>query len=132
MFKKACDVAFCSIVITDADGKIIYVNDACCKSIGYSREELIGQTPRIFKSGLQPDTTYVDLWNAIRSGQKWVGQFANKKRDGTIYWEGVTITPYDDENNQRFYIAIKEDVTHVKELRAKLDILEQLHQNNPQ
>lgn len=118
MFKKACDIATESIVITNIKGDIIYVNPSCCELSGYSREELIGQNPRIFKSGLQKPDIYRDLWKTISSGKTWHGEFANKKKDGTIYWEKVAISPFVNDG-QQYYVAVKENITILKKLEEK-------------
>lgn len=125
MFKKACDISACSIVITDADANIIYANDACCELTGYSREEVIGQNPRMFKSGEQSPEVYQEMWDTLLSGQPWRGEFANKKKDGSLYWERIVIVPH-DEDGKRYYIGVKKDITVEKRLERKVESLDVL------
>jgi len=100
------------IVITATDGTIQYVNPAFSALTGYTREEAVGQQPRILKSGLQSATLYEDLWNTIRRGQVWQGEIVNRRKDGTFYTEEMQITPVEDAGGQIIsYIAIKRDVT---------------------
>lgn len=110
-----------SIVITDTDGNIQYVNPKFSEVTGYSYEEVIGNNPRILKSGYHDKSFYLDLWNKIKSGKTWKGEFCNKKKDGTIYWENAVISPVIDENGKiTNFVAIKEDITAKKELNDKL------------
>lgn len=124
MFHIAVDISFCSIIITDSSGSIIYVNDSCCEVTGYQRHELIGQNPRILKSGLQNAQFYEDMWNTIISGKVWQGEFANKRKDGSIYWERARICRYVN-NVGVFFIGVKEDITTTKNLQDKLNKLAQ-------
>lgn len=119
MFKTICDISNESIIITDQNVNIIYANDALCKMSGYSREELIGQNPRILKSGIQDASFYKDMWDTIHRGEIWHGEFANRKKDGSIYWELATITAI-NEDGKTFYIGIMQDITYVKNLEADI------------
>lgn len=104
-----------TIVITNPVGTIEYVNPAFVKSTGYSFEEAIGQNPKILKSGGQPDDFYKDLWITISAGKIWRGEFHNRRKNGELFWERVTISPVTDETGKIVhYIAIKEDVTERK------------------
>jgi diguanylate cyclase (GGDEF)-like protein/PAS domain S-box-containing protein len=101
-----------SVVITDVNGVIEYVNPKFTAVSGYSREEVIGQNPRILKTDKQPDEYYVNMWKAITAGQEWQGEFCNKTKDGKRYWELCNIAPIKDENGiVTNYVAIKEDIT---------------------
>lgn len=101
-----------SVLITDINGIIEYVNPKFCEVSGYSREEAIGQNPRILKSDRQPDSYYVKLWKTISSGKQWQGEFCNKTKDGRHYWELSSIAPIKDEAGTiTNYIAIKEDIS---------------------
>lgn len=82
-----------SIVITDVDANIEYVNPRFTEVSGYSLRETIGQNPRILKSGETPDETYLALWRALTSGQVWQGELINKRQNGEIYWEEAHISP---------------------------------------
>lgn len=100
------------IVITDKNGYILWVNPSFTNLTGYSKQEVLRQTPRILKSGLHDNEFYKNLWDTINSGKVWKGKIKNKKKDGTIYTEEMSITPILDENNNvKNFIAIKHDIT---------------------
>jgi len=101
-----------SVVITDANGVIEYVNPKFTAVSGYSREEAIGQTPRILNSGKQSDSYYADLWATISSGREWRGEICNNSKDGRRYWELSSIAPVKDESGTIInYVSIKEDIS---------------------
>lgn len=108
-----------SIVIADLDAHIEYVNNAFVEGTGYSREEAIGQNPRILQSGRTPPETYRSLWETLARGHTWSGELYNKRKDGTEYIELATITPLRDEHGTIVkYVAIKEDITARKAAEA--------------
>ena len=108
----AIDAAAESVVITDTDGTIIYVNPAFKEISGYSAEEIIGGNPRILKSGKQDSSFYERMWKGISDGQVWSGRVINRKKDGTLYNEEMTISPVFDSNDKIVnYIAVKRDIT---------------------
>lgn len=110
-----------SVVITDAEGKIDYVNRAFSEITGYSFMEAFGQNPRILKSGLTPEKTYVDLWNTISEGKVWKGNLINKKKDGTFFTEIAVVFPVLGEDGQVMrYAAIKRDVSKEKRIEKEL------------
>jgi PAS domain S-box-containing protein len=110
-----------SVVITDTDGKIEYVNPKFCEVTGYSREEAIGQNPRILKSGEQPPEVYQELWATITAGGEWRGEFHNKKKNDELYWELASISAIRDiEGNITKFLAVKEDITERKETETAL------------
>jgi len=110
-----------SIVITDPDGRIEYVNHKFCNLTGYSAGEAIGQNPRILKSGEMPPEQYAELWQIISHGGTWHGEFHNKKKSGELYWETASIAPItDDQGRILRYLAVKEDTTHRKIYEAEL------------
>ena len=110
-----------SVVITNIDGIIEYVNPKFCKVSGYSSEEAIGQNPRFLKSGRQPDSYYTDLWETISSGREWQGEHCNKTKDGRLFWELSSIAPIKDEDGTvSSYVAIKEDITGRKQHEEQL------------
>ncbi len=101
-----------SVVITDTDGNIEYVNPKALNITGYSSEEVLGKHTRILKSGEQSKTFYQDLWKTISSGEEWRGEFHNKKKNGELYWEAASISPIMDESGKIInYLAVKEDIT---------------------
>ncbi len=109
-----------SVLITDAKGSILYVNPAFERVTGYSRAEVIGQTPRILKSGKQDTAFYQELWATISSGQTWRGQLINKKKEGDSYTEKVVITPVRDEKEAIVnYVSVQRDVTHELQLEEQ-------------
>ncbi|MBN2163318.1 MAG: PAS domain S-box protein [Pontiellaceae bacterium] len=107
-----------SVVITDSDGRIEYVNPAFERTTGYTREEAIGKFPRILKSGVHGDAFYKNMWRLISSGKPWSGQVQNRRKDGTLYVEESTISPICDADGKIInYVAVKHDVT--RELRLE-------------
>lgn len=112
-----------SIVITDADGNIKYVNDAFTHITGYTKEEVINQNPRILKSGMVSSETYDQLWLNISTGKSWQGELINKKKDGTLYIESATISPISVHGKITNYVAVKNDITKIKELYKKQETL---------
>jgi PAS domain S-box-containing protein len=111
-----------SIVITNVEGRIEYVNDAFVQNTGYRHEEVIGQNPRILKSGKTPAQTYVDMWHALKSGQAWKGEFSNSRKDGSEYIEYAIITPLrQSDGSITHYVAVKDDITEKKRLALELD-----------
>lgn len=110
-----------SIVITDLKGNIEYVNPKFTRLTGYTLEEVKGKNPRILKSGRVSDKTYEEMWKSIQSGQEWVGEFLNKKKNGELYWEYASISPIKDEEGKiTHYLAVKEDITAKKKFEVEL------------
>ncbi len=109
---RAIDQSANSIVITDIDGNLEYVNPKFESVTGYSLDEVVGKNPRILKSGRQRIEFYEKLWSTISAGEVWTGVFHNKRKDGTLYWESATIAPVIDQNGVvTNYVAVKEDIT---------------------
>ncbi len=110
-----------AVVITDANGNIQWVNPAFTHLTGYTAEEVIGQNPRILKSGRHDEAFYKNLWETILAGRVWHGEIVNRRKDGTIYTEEMTITPVKGpEGDILHFIAIKQDVTSRKEMEERL------------
>lgn len=115
-----------SIVITDLDANIEYVNPAFSRLTGYSLEEALGKNPRILKAGDQSDEFYKELWDTLIKGEEWRGEFHNKRKDGTLFWEMASISPiFDSHGNISHFVAIKEDFTERKEMQDKLEQMAQ-------
>ncbi len=115
-----------SIVITDADGLIEYVNPAFRRLTGYSLDEAVGQNPRILKAGDQSAEFYRNLWEILRRGEEWRGEFHNKRKDGTLFWESASISPIFDETGRiSNYVAVKEDISEKKQLQDRLEQMAQ-------
>ena len=109
---KAVEQAADAVVITDAGGKIEYVNPAFTEMTGYSRDDAVGQNPRFLKSGRQSAAFYEKLWSTILSGNVWQGDVTNRRKDGSYYDEEMRIAPVKDSVGiVTGYIAIKHDVT---------------------
>jgi hypothetical protein len=110
-----------SIVITDLQGNMEYVNPRFSETTGYSAEEALGQNSRILKSGEMPDELYKNLWDTITRGDVWCGEFLNRKKNGELFWEYETITSIrNDDGKITHYIAIKEDISQRKQMEADL------------
>ena len=108
----ALDETANGIVITDASGSIQWVNAAVTRMTGYAAEELLGQNPRMLKSGLQNESYYEDMWATITSGDTWRGTIINRRKDGTNYHEEQAITPVRSKDGVvTHFIAVKQDVT---------------------
>jgi len=104
------------IVITDKKGNIQYVNPSFVENVGFDYDEMIGQNPRIWKSGVHDNSFYETMWNVVLSGEKWQGEICNKKKSGELYWEKTIISPVMDElNNITNFVSVKEDVTEKKQ-----------------
>ena len=105
-----------TILITDADSKILYVNPAFTRVTGYAREEVLGRTPRVFQSGQHDREFYRAMWQVLKAGQTWEGQLVNKRKDGSLYTEQAAISPVRDAAGRIVnFVAVKRDVT--RELR---------------
>ena len=121
LLESALEAAANGVVITDTAGTIEWVNSAFTKITGYSSEEAIGNTPRILSSGCHPPEFYQDMWSTLLKGEVWNGELKNRRKDGTVYDEQMTITPVRDSAGEiAHYIAIKLDVSDRHELEAKL------------
>ncbi len=109
-----------SVVITDTQGNIIYVNPAFERTSGYSQAEVLGQNPRVLKSNQHDNAFYAEMWAAISAGQVWQGRIVNKKKDGTLYTEEASITPVRDENGVIVsYVGLQRDVTRELQLEEQ-------------
>ena len=110
-----------SILITDAEGIIEYVNPAFVEISGYAPSEVIGQNSRILKSGLMPDHFFDELWRTICAGMTWRGELTNKKKNGEIYWDLVAIAPVKTASGAiTHFVGVQNDITEQKLLEAQL------------
>ncbi|MDD2845900.1 MAG: PAS domain S-box protein, partial [Rhodoferax sp.] len=111
-----------SIVVTNLEAKLEYVNNAFVRNTGYSREEALGQNPRVLQSGNTPKSTYLDMWAMLAEGQVWRGELFNRRKDGSDYVEFATIAPIRQPDGQvTHYLAIKEDITDKKRMSDELE-----------
>ena len=117
-----------SIVITDKEGNIEYVNKAFCDVTGYSMEEAIGKNPKILKTSYHSNRYYAELWATITKGKTWQGIFKNKTKTGEHYWEKAIISPIIDEKDQiTNFLAIKENITEERKTQDALKTSEERH-----
>ena len=100
-----------AIVITDLDGRIEYANPAFSRLTGYALPEVLGRHTRMFASGTHSRAFYADLWDTILSGREWNGEVLNRKKDGSLYWEALSISPVIENRQLVHFVATKEDIT---------------------
>jgi PAS domain S-box-containing protein len=110
------------VVITNINGEIEYVNRKFYELTGFEKSEVIKEKPNILKSDYHSKQFYKELWNTITSGKVWKGEFLNRKKDGSTYWESAAISPvFNDKNEIVSFIAIKEDITQIKNQQKELE-----------
>ena len=110
-----------SIVVTEADGTIVYVNPAFEKLSGYSRAEALGKNPRLIRSGVHDDAFYKEMWETITRGEVWSGHVTNRKKDASLYEEQMVISPVRDTTGKIVnYVAVKRDMTQEVEMERRL------------
>jgi PAS domain S-box-containing protein len=108
-----------TIIVTDAEGKILYANPKLVATTGYQVSEVLGQNPRILKSGETSEDDYKQLWKTIKAGKEWRGTFHNRRKDGSLYWERASISPVHDAKGKiTHFMAVKEDITEFMEADA--------------
>ncbi len=131
---KALESAANAIVITDIDGTILWINPAFTKLTGYTSEEAIGKNPRVLKSEKHDDGFYKEMWRTILAGNVWQGEITNRKKNGDLYYEHLTITPIVDANGKVFqFVAVKQDITERKQAEQKLrQLLKDIQDSNAQ
>ncbi len=121
---RAVEQSPASVVITDTEGRIEYVNPKFTSLTGYSSEEVLGENPRILKSGEHPREFYEGLWTTILAGREWRGELHNRKKNGELFWEQSSVSPVRDrEGNITHFVAVKEDVTQRKQLEEERERL---------
>lgn len=121
LLSRAIDQSPITVVITDKDGNIEYVNPKFIELTGYSMEEVEGKNPRLLQSGGQTREFYQNLWETILSGNDWHGELQNRKKNGDIYWESAVISSIvDNQGEIAFFLAVKEDITEKKKILEDL------------
>jgi|GEM_PF-1212056 len=119
--KMAVDQAAESILITEPDGRIVYVNPAFERITGYGREEVLGRSPGILGSGKHDRAYFGSLWKTISRGEVWSGSITNRKKDGTLYEEEMVISPVRDSSGSIVnYVAVRRDMTRELEMERRL------------
>jgi len=111
-----------SVIITNRDGVIEYVNPSFTEATGYTAAEAIGKKPSLLKSGATPPEQYADLWNTITSGGVWRGTFHNRRKDGSLFWEAARISALRDSHGFiTHFVAIKENITLLRDYEERLE-----------
>ncbi|MDP3149934.1 MAG: PAS domain S-box protein [Ignavibacteria bacterium] len=118
LLSRAMDKSPVTIMLTNEEGNIEYINSKFTELTGYTFEEVKGQNPRILKSGEKSEQEYKSLWETIKSGKEWKGEFHNKKKNGELYWESANIVPI--INGKTFFLALKEDITERRKMLQDL------------
>jgi two-component system, sensor histidine kinase and response regulator len=132
VLSMAVDQNPATIIITDTDGAIEYVNPKFTWITGYQSHEVIGRNPRILKSGYTATADYARLWETIKSGHVWSGEFENKKKNGETYFESALISPILDEKGViMHFLAVKEDITQRKIAQKRINILREAVEQSP-
>ena len=122
LLQAAIDQSAEAIVITDRDAAIIYANPAAARSTGYTAEELIGQNPRLFQSGLHDPTFYLSMWARLTAGQSFHGTLVNRRKNGELYEEEATITPvHDGTGSIMAFVGVKRELGRAERLAADID-----------
>ncbi|MCF8242311.1 MAG: PAS domain S-box protein [Melioribacteraceae bacterium] len=117
----ALEAASIGILITDTNGIVAWINPAFSELTGYKESEIIGESTSILKSGIHTKEFYENLWSTIKSGKVWSGEITNKKKDGSLYIEEMTITPVKNSSEEiTNYICVKQDITHRKSVEREL------------
>jgi len=112
ILSNAVEQSGSTIIITDCDGRIQYANKKFEQTTGYTIAETIGENPKIMKSGDKPESYYKNLWDTIKSGNSWKGEFINKRKNGELYYEEAIISPVKNPHGEIIcFIAVKDDIT---------------------
>lgn len=121
MLSTAIEQGPTSVAIANLDAEIEYINPRFTQVTGYSREEAVGKNPRILQSGLTDKAIYATMWDRLKQGQPWFGEFVNKRKNGEIYYEEAHISPVkDDHGTISHYVAVKLDITARKKLEEEV------------
>lgn len=129
---SAVEQSAASVMITDTDGRLEYVNPKFTETSGWTAAEVIGQTPRILRSGHVAPEVYADLWRTLKGGDVWTGEFLNRRKDGSLWWEHAAIAPVRDGHGRvTHFVAVKEDITERKRTERRLrGMVDELQRSN--
>jgi len=131
LFKKAVENAGHAVFITDREGTIEYVNPKFEARTGYTREEAVGRTPRIIKSGKQDEEFYDRMWQTILSGDQWNANLINQRKNGELYHVDQTISPIANGDGEiTHFVTIESDVTNRRLRKQQLDVLNRVLRHN--
>ena len=120
-FSRAVEQSLSSVLITDSNGKIEFVNPAFTRLTGYTVSEAIGRNPNLVKSGATPVEQYQQMWQTITAGGEWQGQFQNRRKDGEYYWVSSSISAIKNADGViTHYVAIEDDITELKRIERAL------------
>ena len=120
-FSRAVEQSLSSVLITDSNGKIEFVNPAFTRLTGYTAAEAIGRNPNLVKSGATPVEQYQQMWQTITAGGEWQGQFQNRRKDGEYYWVSSSISAIKNADGViTHYVAIEDDITEQKRIERAL------------
>jgi PAS domain S-box-containing protein len=123
---RAMEAGPAGVVITNPDGNITYVNRACEILTGYTLQEVLGQTPRVWNSGAHPPEMFVELWSTIKRGGVWRGEICNRKKQGDLFWIHASISPVTDGVGQiTHFVAVTIDITKRKQFEQALQQAQQ-------
>jgi PAS domain S-box-containing protein len=118
---QALESARDGIMITDLQGVILHVNRALEHLTGYTRQELIGENPRILKSNVHPAAVYTDMWRTVLARGSWQGELTNRRKDGSLFQTSLTVSPIvDDQGRLTHFVGIERDITEHKQLERQL------------
>lgn len=121
IFSLAVNQSASSIVITDSNGIINYVNPTCIDKTGYLQQELIGESPKMLDSGETTEAEYAAIWETLSTGKTWRGELHNRKKNGQLFWEISSIAPVKKKNGQiTHYVSMKEDITALKHAEKRI------------
>ena len=124
MLSQAVEQAPAPVMITSVNGSIEYVNAMFSRLTGYQATEVLGRNPRFLKSGLNPIDVYNELWTTILNGKEWKGELANKRKNGSVYWEMVKICPLRDAaSNITGFLKVSQDITERKQYEESLQYM---------
>jgi diguanylate cyclase (GGDEF)-like protein/PAS domain S-box-containing protein len=123
-FQSAVEYSSAAILITNREGVITYANPALSRNSQYSSSELLGRHSSMFRSEVTPDSIYDAMWAKILNGESWRGELLNRRKDGGLHWEDVSISPVTDANGEiTHFVAVKDEISERKKLEAELQHL---------